>query len=153
MKDEILKEVQSVAESLLSSRGMELVDLQFRRERQGWVLRIYIDKEGGVDLNDCSLVSSQLGDLIEDQGIIDHSYILEVSSPGLNRPLKKRADFERFKGHRVKVKTRFPVKGTKVFRGQLLGLKDDLISILREGEGPIHIPLERVDVAQLEYEF
>ena len=84
----IAHEVSSVAEPLLDSRGMEMVETEFLSEKGRWILRVFIDREGGVTLDDCAGVSRELGDLIEAKNIIDYPYVLEVSSPGLNRPLK-----------------------------------------------------------------
>jgi len=86
----IIHEVFELAESLLHETIMEVVDVEFLFERGRWLLRIYIDKEGGVTLDDCALVSRELGDLIEAKSIINYPYVLEVSSPGLNRPLKRK---------------------------------------------------------------
>jgi len=85
--------------------GLELVEVEYRREGASWVLRIFIDKEGGVTLDDCADLSREIDPVIEAEDVISHAYRLEVSSPGLDRPLKKPADFIRFRGEHVKVKT------------------------------------------------
>ena len=123
---QIASQVWNAAEPLCLDEGMELVFLEFRREAQGRVLRLYIDKEGGVTLDDCALISRQLSDIldvtIEDIG----PYSLEVSSPGVNRPIGRLEDYNRFKGQRVHIKTRQPIDGRKNYRGVLRGLIDSM---------------------------
>jgi ribosome maturation factor RimP len=88
-----VEKLEGLVADLLKSEGLELTDLAFRKEARGWVLRIFMDKPGGVTLDDCTEISRQLGDQIEVEDLIPHSYTLEVSSPGLERPLKKEKDF------------------------------------------------------------
>src|SRR5688572_8943451 len=101
--------VRTLAGSMAAAEGMELVDLEFLREREGWVLRLFIDKEGGVGLEDCAQVSRAIGTALDVDGDIDHPYSLEVSSPGLNRPLTRPAHFQRAQGRKVRVKTFGPL--------------------------------------------
>ncbi|NIR14915.1 MAG: ribosome maturation factor RimP, partial [Desulfobacterales bacterium] len=96
---------------ILGGMGFELVDVQYLPKYGRWVLRLYIDKEGGVTIDDCAQVSREIGDLIDVKDVIMHEYILEVSSPGLNRPLKKETDFIWARGKRVKVRMAKPVNG------------------------------------------
>ena len=98
--DQLIMAIQGFAEPLLADMGMELVEVQFRREGHGWVLRLFIDKEGGVAIDDCAKVSRRNQRLSEVEDLITHAYHLEVSSPGLERPLKKREDFVRFADRR-----------------------------------------------------
>ncbi len=109
---------------------MELVEIQFRREGQGWVLRFFIDKEGGITVDDCAAVSREISAWLEVEDCIDHAYVLEVSSPGLERPLKRPQDFIRFAGRRVRVKLRQDTGQGKVVIGTLVGLEDDAIVLL-----------------------
>ncbi|MCW5213715.1 ribosome maturation factor RimP, partial [Desulfobulbus sp. TB] len=105
--------------------GLDLVDVQFRRE-SGWVLRLFIDRlEGGVNVDDCAAVSRQVGTLLEVEDIIQHAYTLEVSSPGAERPLKRLRDFIRFSGKKIRVKLSEPVDNQHVFCGILTGVLED----------------------------
>lgn len=131
---EIIKRVERIVEPILTEEGLELVDVEFRRERAGWVLRIYIDRRGGgVTLGDCVKVSRELGELLDVEDFIPYSYNLEVSSPGINRPLRKKEDFERFRGEWVKVKLMEPIRGRRNIRGRIWGMEgEDLLLIVDE---------------------
>jgi ribosome maturation factor RimP len=133
-QDPVTLEIQRLAEALLQQEQMELVDVQFRRESTGWVLRLLIDKPGGVMLDDCSAISRQLSDLLDVKDIIHHPYNLEVSSPGVNRPLKKEADFKRHIGERVAIKTSCLIDNRKTFKGILAGYRDGNVCVEVEGK-------------------
>ena len=137
---------------ILGDEGLELVDVEFQREKQGWVLRVYIDKPGGVTLDDCTDISYQLSAVLDVEDLIDTSYTLEVSSPGLTRPLKELNDYERYKGQLVKIKTYKPIDGKKVFRGKLIGLENKIVKIENE-KGEHEIPFENIAKANLNFEF
>lgn len=109
------------------SLGIELVDVEYIKEGSNWYVRVYIDKDGGVTVNDCEKVSNQLGAILDKEDPIPHRYYLEVSSPGLERPLKKDKDFERYKGDLIEVKLYKPLDNKYVFEGELLGLEDNKI--------------------------
>ena len=145
---QIATRVWSVAEPLCLDEGMELVFIEFRRESQGRVLRLYIDKQGGVTLDDCALISRQLGDILdvtlEDIG----PYSLEVSSPGVNRPIGRPEDYNRFKGQQVHLKTRQPIDGRKNYRGVLRGIDESIVAVVCDNE-EVHIPLEAISIARL----
>jgi ribosome maturation factor RimP len=131
---------------------MELVDVVFRREAQGWVLRLFLDKPGGVTLEDCREVSEQLSDLLDVEEVIDHPYALEVSSPGLDRVLKTAQDFTRFAGRLARIQTAAPINGQRRFHGRLEGYRDGMV-VLRQEQGPsLLIPLEAIAKARLEVE-
>ena len=144
--------VSEMVEPIVISQEMELVDVEYRREARGWVLRIYIDKKGGVSLDDCALVSNEVGTIIDVEGLIQSPYTLEVSSPGLNRVLKKEMDFNRFKDRSVRIRTHNPIGKRRNFRGILLGCTEGLVQIA-VGEQILHIPLSNVAKANLEFEF
>ena len=149
---EIIHRVREIAEPILLGEGLELVDLEYRRENRGRVLRIIIDQEGGVSLSDCASISHEVDKNLEVEGIPPGPYTLEVSSPGLNRPLKKEADFHRFTNRLVKVRTSVLTEGRKTFRGKLLSCQDGCVKIEWE-KGVVEIPLDRILKANLEYEF
>jgi len=146
-----VEEVRQVVEPILESQGMELVDLEYRRESQGWVLRLYIDREGGISVNDCAEASGEVGAVLEIRDLIPNPYVLEISSPGLSRPLKKREHFEKYQNRLVKIKTFEPVEGRRNFKGTLLGLEGE--SVCLEVEGRIYeIPFQNIAKANLEVE-
>ena len=150
--DQLLEEVRQTVEPILQFEGMQLVDLEYQREAQGWVLRVYIDREGGINIDDCAQISTELGTNLEVRDLIPNKYILEVSSPGLTRPLKKPEDFEKYRQRPVKIKTFAPVEGRRNFKGTLLGMEGDLVQVEVDGRS-YGIPLKSIAKANLEIEF
>ena len=156
-KVDVASQVTALAEQLLSSLGMELVDLEYKREGREMILRLFIDKDGGVNLDDCAAVSRELSEVLDVEDIISEHYSLEVSSPGLDRPLKKIEDFQRFKGRLVKIRTFEPLPDDagnkrKTFLGELKGLENGMVLLaLKEGQNAA-IPYEKVAKANLEFE-
>lgn len=147
--ENLLREVREVIEPILESQGFELVDLEYQRESQGWVLRIYLDREGGVSLDDCARVSHEVGAILEVKDLIPRAYILEVSSPGLTRPLKKPEDFNKFRNQMVKIKLYEPLEGRRNFKGTLLGLEGDRVRVEVE-QRVCEFPLRGIAKANLE---
>ena len=140
--------VTEFIEPILLAKGLELVDVEFKKEGKTWVLRLFIDKEGGINLEDCQNTSHLVGDLLEVEGIIESVYTLEVSSPGLNRVLKKEKDFIKFIGKKICVVCHAPLNGRKKFTGNLTGFKEQAIHLEMDGQ-PHTIPLNRVVKANL----
>lgn len=128
--------------------GMELVEIQFRREGHGWVLRLFIDKEEGVTIDDCAAVSREISAYLEVEDLINHAYHLEVSSPGLERPLRKRGDFSRFAERLARIKLREPINGQRVLIGTLLGLEGETV-LLEMDKETVRIDLENIAKARL----
>jgi len=128
-----------------------LVDLEYQRESQGWVLRIYIDQEGGVTVEDCAEVNREVGTTLEVRNLIANPYVLEVSSPGLTRSLKKAEDFIKYQTRLVKVKTFKPIEGRRNFKGTLLGLEGERVRLMVEGR-IYEVPLQGITKANLEIE-
>ena len=149
---DILVRIRRMAEPILEADGMELVDIEYRRERGGRVLRLIIDQEGGVTLDDCTSISHEINRNLDVEDMFPGPYTLEVSSPGLNRPLKKESDFHRFINRLVKVRTASPVNESKMFRGRLLACRDGFVEIETESS-VVKIPLDDIVKANLEYEF
>lgn len=141
-----------LAEELAGPLGLEIVDVEFQREAGGRVLRVFIDKPGGVTLDDCEALSQRLSQRLDEVDPIQESYSLEVSSPGIERPLKKPQDYARFAGRLVHVRTYGPVDGRRNFRGELLGLEDDVV-VIRLEQGEVRIPLQQVAKARLVAQF
>ncbi len=144
--------VESLAEPILLHEGFELVDITYRNESHGWVLRVFIDRERGVTLDDCSRISRQLSDILDVKDVIPQSYSLEVSSPGVNRPLRKERDFEKYRGETVRVKAKPQAGNRKNFKGVLHGLRDGNV-ILCDEDREYVVPFESVVKAQVEYDF
>ncbi len=149
----ICNDVLRLTESLLPEFGMELVDVEFHFERGRGILRVFVDKEGGVTIDDCAGISRELGDLIEAETIIDFSYVLEVSSPGLNRPLTKERDFIRSIGKMITLKMSKPINKRRNFVGRLTNVKEGMISLVTYENDFIELPLDAIDKARLKYEF
>lgn len=151
--ERIIEEVRQLAEPMLQAQGFELVDIEYQRERQGWVLRIYIDRQGGVNIENCADVNRELGTILDVRDIIPNAYTLEISSPGLTRPLKKVDDFIRYRGRLVKIKTGQPIGGRgRVFKGRLVGIEGEEV-ILEVGNEIIGIPFPNIAKANLEIDF
>ena len=152
MADAVNEKVKEVALPVLEELGLELVEVQYRREQSGWVLRLIIDKQDGVTLNDCTVVSREISQLLDIEDFIDQAYNLEVSSPGLDRPLKSMTDFQRFIGRKAKIKTIEPIAGQHVFIGKIHQTEGETI-ILEVGRKEVEIPFLQVSKARLEVEF
>ena len=148
--------LQSLVEPVVTGQGYELVDVEFKNELGAWTLRVYIDKpgvEGGVGLDDCAQVSRELSAVLDVDDVISGHYSLEVSSPGLNRPLKKEADFARFVGKKAKIRTRHPVgESRRNFSGTLVAVAQGKVKI-DVGDQVCEVPVDDVEKANLVYEF
>lgn len=157
-KGDICEQVCGFVQPILDSMQLELVDIEFARMGKDAILRLFIDKDGGVALEDCAGVSRELSAILDVEEVISVNYTLEVSSPGLDRPLKKIQDYERYAGRLIKVRTYEPFlddagNKRKTFLGILEGLVDGSVRIaLKEGQ-TASIPLDRVAKANLEFEF
>jgi ribosome maturation factor RimP len=147
----ILRLTQLVA-PVVDDLGCELVELQFRREAPGWVLRLIIDHENGVGIDECARISREVSHLLEVEDPIEQAYSLEVSSPGLDRPLKKERDFVRCKGKKAKVVVRETIDGQNAFVGLIEEVTQESVT-LRTDHGIIEIPFVRMKKARLVVEF
>ena len=144
--------VFALIEPLLDGIGYELIEVEYLSMHGRWILRLYIDKEGGVSIDDCVEVSRELGDLIDVKEIIDHEYVLEVSSPGLNRPLKKEKDFIKSIGSRIKLKMGQDFNGQKNFTGKLKDYINRTIVLETDGN-LIELPFDNIEKSNLVYDF
>ena len=147
MAGRIEAEVEKIVEELLENTALELVAVDYVKERD-WYLRVFIDKEGGVDLDDCQDLSRKLEELLDAQDIIKTSYILEVSSPGLDRELKKPRDFQRGMGKDIDVSLFAPLDGKKVVTGPLSAYDGETINV-----GDMAIPMDKVAKVNLHIDF
>ena len=153
---EVEDAVEKLLEPILEADGIEVVDVEYVRERN-WILRIFIDKEGGVDLNDCQAISEKAGAILDEKDLIPDNYMLEVSSPGLDRVLKKDKDFIRYTGEEVDVKLFAPLeghKGVKAFTALLDGLSEDgSLKLTLEGGESIVLGRDKISQVRLHFSF
>jgi ribosome maturation factor RimP len=147
--DMVVTAIEQYAEPLLRDMGLDLVEVQFRREASGWVLRLFIDREQGVSLDDCAAVSRAISTWLDVEDLIEHAYHLEVSSPGLERPLKKIEDFQRFAGKKTRIKLKEPREGQRIFIGTLGPVVGDQVSLLAEDGKQVSINFEEIARARL----
>lgn len=148
-KGEVADQIHQSIQALVEVEGCELVHVQYLPEGVGSLVRIYIDKEGGVDLGDCQRVSRKAGILLDVENLIPHRYTLEVSSPGLQRPLFSASDFEKYAGHEICLTTRMKVGERRKFKGWLKGIRLEMIELECEEGKIFRIPLENVKKANL----
>ncbi len=125
MKKSIEATIEELVSEITEPLNFEIVDVEYVKEAGEYYLRVYLDKEGGISLNDCESVSRQLSEVLDVKDPIKDNYFLEVSSPGLDRPLKKDKDFVRYAGRDVEIKLYKPLNGSKQFEGTLVGLTDE----------------------------
>jgi ribosome maturation factor RimP len=146
MKINIQQVIFELATPIVEDLNYELVDVEFIKESANWYLRVYIDKPGGISIDDCQAVSQKMSDILDEKDPIEQFYYLEVSSPGLERPLKTERDFFKYKGELVEVKVFQPLNGKKKFEGELIGLIEDMIVINQDGN---NIEFEKDKVARV----
>jgi len=151
LKDHIIEEIERLIEPVLAENLLELVEVQFRQEPIGWVLRLIIYKEGGTSVDDCALVSRQLSHLLDVEDLIPQKYSLEVSSPGLDRPLKTERDFLRNKGEKVKLTVEAD-GGHLTQIGIIQDVQEGILE-LKSDAGILSYPLSSISKARLEIEF
>jgi len=157
---QLTEKIEELVLPILEDLGCELVDIEYQREDRGWVLRFLLDKDGGINLDDCATASREISSLLDVENVISTAYNLEVSSPGVERPLKKALDFERFAGQLAKIKTIDAIdpgatgKSKKTFVGTLSGLDgDDVLLQLEKSTAVVRIALEQIDKANLKFAF
>ena len=146
----VAERVREIAEQAANDHGVELVHAEVAGPEGSPVVRLFIDKPGGVTHDDCSKVSHQVSTVLDVEDFIHSAYLLEVSSPGLERGLYKKADYERFTGSIAKIKTRSPIKGQRNFRGRILGLANDNVVLEDRTSGRVELPLDGIVKANLE---
>ena len=147
-RDKLKAKLHRLLEPVVNQEGLELVWLDYNAGRKGH-LAVYIDKPGGVTITDCERASRVLSDELDAYDPIPQSYVLEVSSPGLERPLTDAADFQRFQGEAVKIYTTDPVGGKKFFQGKLSAAGEEHIVIIPESNEAVEIPMEYIKKAHL----
>ena len=148
------QEIIDLVEPVIESELMELIDVECLKMKSRWVVRIYMDKESGITLDDCAEISNSVGDLLNVHNVPPGPYTLEVSSPGLDRPLLKDKDFLKYRGSMVTVRVKEIFSGKRKFCGKLVGFIEEgekKTLVVDDGEKLYHIPKEIVSKANLEY--
>ena len=160
MRGDVVEHVRDIASRIAGSYGLDIFDVQFRREGPGMVLRVQIDRPGSgrtaeesVSVEDCARVSRDLSAVLDVEEVVPTAYTLEVSSPGLDRPLRQAADYGRFAGRRAKLVMREPVDGQTYFKGRLGGVEDSCVLIEGEDRRTHRVPLGVIARANLEVDF
>jgi ribosome maturation factor RimP len=149
-----IEQVRSVATRVTADRGFELVDVELKRAGGRQLLRLYVDKPGGIGLDDLQSVSEEVSAVLDAEDPIDSAYTLEVSSPGLDRPLKTEADYRRFAGHLVRLSSYEPVDGQRHWLGRIVSCEDGVLTIgLAKPADTARLPLAKVAHGRLEVEF
>jgi ribosome maturation factor RimP len=153
--DSVAEKVRAVAQRVTEGKGFELTDIETKRERGGYLVRLFVDKEGGIGLDDLQAVSEEVSAILDAEDPIPSSYTLEVSSPGLDRPLKTEADYRRSVGKLVKLSSYELVEGRRHWLGRLSGFADGILSLTLEKEGgkKVTVPLAKISHGRLEVEF
>ncbi len=147
------EKTEAILLPILEKNGFELWDVEYVKEGGIWYLRAYIDKPGGIMVDDCEIVSRELSDLLDEKDFIDEAYILEVSSPGLGRALKKERDFEKSLGKEVEVRTYRMLEGKKEFRGILKGYDKDTVTIETDNAQIQTFEKKEIALIQLAFDF
>ncbi|MFD2657164.1 ribosome maturation factor RimP [Gracilibacillus thailandensis] len=156
MANKIVQQTEELVQPILDELSLELVDIVYEKEGPNWFLRVYIDKDGGVDIEECGQVSERLSSELDDKDPISEAYFLEVSSPGVERPLKKEADFKQHIGKHVYVKLYEPIAGEKEFTGDLVDFKDGYATIQykeKTVQKEVEIPFAKIAKARLAVTF
>jgi ribosome maturation factor RimP len=125
MFDDLKEKIWQLAQPVAESEGLELIHVECLKMHTRWIVRLFLDKDGGVTIDDCGSISNQLGDLLDIQDLIKGAYTLEVSSPGFDRPISRDEDFVKYQGHKVNIKTGIKIEGIKNFHGTLLDYVED----------------------------
>ena len=149
----VVERIHEILIPVMDQLGLELVEVTLRVEGGRWILRVTIDREEGVQVQHCTAVSRELSVHLDVEDLIPVKYFLEVSSPGLDRPLKDENDFERFAGRLVKIKTNRSVSGRRKISGTIEGIEDGVVSVLLEEGISLKVPMEDISSARLDYKF
>ncbi|MFU0801434.1 MAG: ribosome maturation factor RimP [Xylanivirga thermophila] len=144
---------KQLSEPILDQLGYELVDIEYKKEGGSWFLRFYIDKNGGITIDDCQNFSERISKVFDEVDPIPNQYYLEVSSPGLDRPLKRDKDFEQYKGYKVDLKLYKPINGIKKYSGELVGLEGGNIIVIKDNNNILSFNRQDVAIIRLAIEF
>ena len=147
------QKTEEILQPIVEEHGFELVDVEYVKEGSNWYLRAYIDKPGGITVNDCETVSRKLSDILDEKDYIDDAYILEVSSPGLGRPLKKEKDFKRSLGEEVEIRTYRMIEKQKEFTGILRAYDETTVTIEMENGTEKTFEKSEIALVRLAFDF
>lgn len=153
IRDQYEQKAEAIAEPIVSSFGFELVDVEYVKEAGTWYLRLYIDKEGGITIDDCEAVSRLFSDKLDEEDFIDDAYVMEVSSPGLGRPLKKEKDFKRSIGKEVEIRTYRPIDKQKEFFGILSAYDETHMTITLDDQETRVFQRDEIALIRLAFDF
>lgn len=153
MQPMVLDKVKETLEPLISGMGAEVVDISYRREKGEMVLRVLVDKPGGITLGECAGLNNKLSEALDRENIIEEHYVIEVSSPGLDRPIKTKEEFGRAMGKVLNVSTYMPFEKKRNFQGTLMGLGENYIVLEDEDGVSRQIPIEKIAGARLHVVF
>lgn len=153
IREQYEQKAEALAEPIVSSFGFELVDVEYVKEAGTWYLRLYIDKEGGITIDDCETVSRLFSDKLDEEDFIDDAYIMEVSSPGLGRPLKKEKDFKRSIGKEVEIRTYRPIDKQKEFFGVLTAYDESHVTITLDDQETRVFQRDEIALIRLAFDF
>jgi hypothetical protein len=152
-REEYEQKTEALLLPIVEEKGYELVDVEYVKEGSNWYLRAYVDKEGGITINDLEAVSRKLSDLLDEEDFISDAYILEVSSPGLGRPLKKDKDFDRSIGEEIEIHLYRSIDGNKQYVGLLKSYNKETITIETEDGDEINVDRTNVSLVRLTIDF
>lgn len=153
-KSSITESITEIIEPVIEEENLELVDVEYKKFGKNWTLRVFIDREGGITVEDCQKVSRQIEDMIEIDELISNAYVLEVSSPGLDRSLKKEREFLKFRNKPIRVKTFAPVGDRKNFSGTIQDCQNQILYLELEEDGTVlEISLDNIAQAKLIIQF
>jgi Uncharacterized protein conserved in bacteria len=145
-----VKALEELLSPSAEAEGMEIVEVQYLKENGDWTMRVFIDKESGIQISDCEKMSYIFGEILDGSDILKDSYVLEISSPGINRALKKEKDFIRFIGEKVRMQTFNPVNNQRNFLGILTGFKNGMVKIDDVTKGEVEVEFSDIKKANLE---
>ncbi len=152
-REQYEERTEQLVTPIIEQNNFELVDVEYTKEAGSWYLRIYIDKEGGITIDDCELISRALSELLDKNDFIEDSYILEVSSPGLGRPLKKEKDFQRSLGEEVEIRLFRAIDKQKEYIGALASYDKDTVTIELEDMSSMTIERKNIALIRLAFDF
>lgn len=156
MSSKVVKTTEELVLPILEQKNLELVDIEYVKEGKNWFLRVYIDKDGGVDITECGEVSEQLSERLDEADPISEAYFLEVSSPGVERPLKTKRDIANSINQYVHVKLYEPINGEKTYEGELINYSDDVLTVeyrVKTRKKTVEIPFDKIAKARLAVKF
>ena len=147
------EQLLTITKEVVSDLGFDLIDIELTGNRSQQVIRVYIEKPGGILLSDCVAVSRKLGECLDEKDVIDNSYRLEISSPGIERPLRKIQDYERYVGHRVRIRLQGRLKGKRRIAGKLVEVEDNIVRIISQNGEKVSFSLADIAKANLDVDW